>query len=203
VRALGWIRTSDTRRRRTVLYSAELRGPEYVRAKGFEPPERCNWVTANPDSPTSAHPHGLTCPHQGSNLGRPVCRTGALPLSYTGHANRAPETIRTPDLPGRNRALSPLSYKGMTRARRDRDSNPEHLTVLRVFGTRSSSSRTLSRRTQGGIRTPNLRILSAVPLPVELPRPAWTTAVSNRARAVCKTALHTGASPCVESSCWG
>jgi hypothetical protein len=24
------------------------------------------------------------CPHQGSNLGHPVCKTGALPLSYTG-----------------------------------------------------------------------------------------------------------------------
>ena len=37
MRTLDWIRTSDTRRRRTVLFPLSYEG--LVRAKGFEPPQ--------------------------------------------------------------------------------------------------------------------------------------------------------------------
>src|SRR5437773_1225416 len=57
-------------------------------------------------------------------------------------------------------------------------------------------------RTRSAIRTHTVRALNAVPPAVGLPghavdvvRPLWTTSVSNRAGAVCKTALHTCASP--------
>jgi hypothetical protein len=65
---------------------------------------QCDRFTADPDSPASARPLGVTgrsrtgtsrtttwrstielqpqCPHQGSNLGHPPCEGGALPLSY-------------------------------------------------------------------------------------------------------------------------
>lgn len=50
-------------------------------------------------------------------------------------------------------------------------------------------------RTRRGTRTPNLRSLSAAPRTYWASRAWWTTAVSNRARAACKAALRTCASP--------
>ena len=57
-------------------------------------------------------------------------------------------------------------------------------------------------RTRSAIRTHTVRALNAVPPAVGLPghvmdliHPLWTTSVSNRAGAVCRTALHTCASP--------
>jgi hypothetical protein len=105
MRTHDWTRTSDTRRRRTVLYPLSYVG--MVGAEGFEPTAaRCSRVTAGPDSPTSARPHGdpggsrtltsgatsqrsavelqETCPWRETIPRPPACRAGALPLSYTG-----------------------------------------------------------------------------------------------------------------------
>ncbi len=68
-------------------------------------------------------------------------------------------------------------------------------------------------RTRRGIRTPNLRGLSAVPLPFELPGQGfaptyvdapWTERESNPCCVVCKTTLYTGTLPVGRSRtlCW-
>src|SRR3954471_4703511 len=80
VRASGWTRTSDLQVRNLALSPLSYEGMDNnnVRAKGFEPPQRSNWVTTSPDSPASARPRGrdravppvvwLRCPDSNRDL---------------------------------------------------------------------------------------------------------------------------------------
>ena len=121
----------------------------------------------------------LGCDPVGGLAGRSL--TGRPTLQRSPPHEIAHDSARTPD----RRALYGI---------RTRD--------LLLDGEASTPLDRQDLRTRRGIRTPNLRLLTTAPLPFGLPGQgsgaypgAWTTSVSNRARAACKAVLHTCASP--------
>ena len=105
MRTPGPIRTADLDARNVALCPLSYEG--MVGAEGFEPSQQRHllyrqarlssvgalpWVAAGGSNP-DRESHNLACtagtpqppcPNEGSNLEPPVCKTGALPLSYPG-----------------------------------------------------------------------------------------------------------------------
>jgi hypothetical protein len=88
MRAPGWIRTSGFQVRNLTLCSAELRGHVCGR-RDSNPLKTMQLVYSQPRLSHVGAP-ALTielqpqCPHQGSNLGHPVCKTGARSAELYG-----------------------------------------------------------------------------------------------------------------------
>ena len=187
--------------------------------EGFEPSQQGTCFTGRPDSPTSAHPLGVTgggrarylpvhgralwpvsyshhrraYPRRASNPRPPVCRTGAPPVELHGHVlswrGRASNPQR---VPGESRATLPTSSTapcvGLARFER---ATPR----IRTECSDQAEPQPADIRTRTGSRTPRKPGSGPGAFSNLAIRAEWTTSVSNRASAVCKTALHTCASP--------
>ena len=132
--APGRTRTSDTRLRRPVLFSAELQARTRSRLRTRRPARpRGGVLVSGPDVMASPERFELPAPSvggkcsiqlsYGDNPGVPgrtrICglhlrRVALFQLSY-GNKSGAPEGIRTPNLPIRSRGLCPVELQAQTR----------------------------------------------------------------------------------------
>jgi hypothetical protein len=164
-----------------------LAAPSPARRPSRSAPRPNQLISDNRDG-TSTTLHSRRCGR--ANQGPARVRADRRAVAATSVST--PGRTRTCCLRIRNAALYPDELRGCGRHHGGQPKRPP--------------PRSGGRSARPGIRTPNLRALDAASLPVGLPgldRPAaegigavqWTTSVSNRTRAVCKTALHTCASP--------